>query len=118
MFPIRYYSIDRKDVRNLECRAMRIIARRTLREYYEKNPETRSTLESWYYEAKHASWSSPTDVTVRFPSASIVDKDRVVFRLLRNRFRLVVAVNYEAKLVFVRFIGTHKEYDAIDVKEV
>jgi mRNA interferase HigB len=97
---------------------MRIIARRTLREYYETNPETRSSLEAWYHEVKQSKWSTPADLKAQFPTASIVGKDRAVFRLLRNRFRLVVAVNYEQNLVFVRFIGTHKEYDAIDVKDV
>ena len=63
-------------------------------------------------------WSSPADVKRRYPKAKIVGKDRIVFRVLGNRFRLVVAVNYAIKAVFIRFIGTHKEYDAISVREV
>jgi len=97
---------------------MRIIARRTLREYCERNPETEASLQSWYHEVKGEAWSSPADVKRRYPKAKIVGKDRVVFKVLGNRFRLVVAVNYEIRAVFIRFLGTHKEYDAISVREV
>ena len=97
---------------------MRIIARRTLREYYERNPETKASLEAWYHEVKSIQWSSPADVKLRYPKAKIVGKDRVVFNVLGNRFRLVVAVNYESQTAFIKFLGTHKEYDVIDVREV
>lgn len=97
---------------------MRIIARRTLREFFDRQPKAKPGLEAWYAEAKHAKWKSPTDVLSQFPKARIVGKDRVLFNILGNRYRLVVRVNYAAGIVFVRFVGTHKEYDRIDVEEI
>lgn len=97
---------------------MRVIARRTLREFYTQHPETKSSLEAWFAEVKRVEWLSPADVLGSFPKARIVGKDRVLFNILRNRFRLVVRVNYQAGIVFIRFVGTHKEYDRINVEEI
>lgn len=97
---------------------MRIIARRTLRNYFDRHPQSKSRLEAWYAEVKQAQWKSPTDVLSQFPKARIVGKDRVLFDILRNRYRLVVRVNYIAGIVYIRFVGTHKEYDKINVEEI
>jgi mRNA interferase HigB len=98
---------------------MRVISRKKLKAFYEERyPETKQPLEAWYYEVKHATWRSPADVTRTYSKARIVGKDRVVFEIMRNRFRLIVKVNYQAGIVYIRFIGTHAEYDHIDVETI
>jgi mRNA interferase HigB len=99
---------------------MRIIAFRTLREFFEK-PEyadSEASLRSWYHEAKIADWKSPNDLKHQYKSASIIGDGRVVFNIKGNTYRLLVAVEYEFQTIFIRFIGTHKQYDQIDVKPI
>jgi mRNA interferase HigB len=100
---------------------MRIIAKRTLVEFWEKNPEyrdARGQLEAWYGEVKSAAWRKPTDVKERYRNSSIIKSGRVVFNICGNKYRLVVKINYPAQIVFIRFIGTHEEYDTINAEEV
>jgi len=100
---------------------MRIIAKRTLVDCWENNPgrrDARGQLEAWYKEVKDAAWRTPADVKEQYRSASIVKSNRVVFNICGNKYRLVVKINYIARLVFIRFIGTHKEYDSINVEEI
>lgn len=100
---------------------MRIIAKRTLVEYWEKNPnniDAKGQLEAWYKEVKLAIWHTPSDVKEKYRNASIIKKNRVVFNICGNKYRLVVKINYAAQIVFIRFIGTHKEYDIINVEEI
>ena len=97
---------------------MRIIAKRTLREFWERYPDAKGPLESWHKRAKEEDWSTPDIVTGLWPRASIVGEDRVVFRIKGNDYRLVVSVFYRGRLVFIRFVGTHAEYDRIDAEEV
>ncbi|MBC8549467.1 MAG: type II toxin-antitoxin system HigB family toxin [Candidatus Brocadiales bacterium] len=74
---------------------MRIISRKTLKNYSEENPEVKSHLDAWYWEVKHANWNSPADVKKSHPKSRNVGKDIVIFNILRNRFRLIIRVNYE-----------------------
>lgn len=97
---------------------MRVIARRTLREYGERVPEAKAQLDAWYHEARAANWEMPSDIKEKYASASILKAGRVVFNIAGNRFRLVVSINFETSIVYIRFIGTHKEYDDIDAQEV
>ncbi len=100
---------------------MRIIAKRTLVEYWEKGTghrDAKAHLEAWYKEAKSAAWRNPADVKKQYRSASIVKSSRIVFNICGNKYRLVVKINYPAQIVFIRFIGTHKEYDDINVEEI
>ena len=97
---------------------MRIIARKTLCEYCLKHPEIKSHIDAWYMETKHAAWNSGVDILKDFPKTRLVGKSRIIFDILHNRYRLVVKVNYMSKIVYIRFIGTHKEYDKIKVEEV
>lgn len=100
---------------------MRIIAKRTLVEFWEKNQnrrDSRGQLEAWYKEAKSAVWRNPSYIKERYRNASIVKSNRVVFNICGNKYRLVVKINYPAQIVFIRFIGTHEEYDDINVEEV
>lgn len=99
---------------------MRVIARKALVEFWNRpgRGASEKPLRAWFDAVVKADWSSPADVKTEYRTASFVGNDRVVFNISGNRFRLVVAVHYRAKIVFIRFIGTHEEYDRIDVKEV
>ena len=99
---------------------VRIIAVRTLKEYREKpgNSGAEQPLRAWFAEAKEADWSNPNDIKATFHSASVVGKNRVVFNIKGNKYRLIVAIKYDFRIVYIRFIGTHKEYDAIDARSI
>lgn len=96
---------------------MRIIAVRTLREYWQAHRDVEGSLRAWYHRAKKAKWQTPDDVKKDYPSASIVANNRVVFDITRN-YRLVVKIRYNVGIIYIRFIGTHPEYDRIDVTQV
>lgn len=99
---------------------MHLISRKTLIKFYEQ-PERRDAkgqLEAWYYEAKRAQWESPADVKAQYGSASVIGDNRVVFNIAGNKYRLIVRINYDSKTVFVRFAGTHQEYDKIDAEVI
>ena len=97
---------------------MRIIAKKALRGFWEKHRDAEEPLLAWFREVEHEDWDTPAKVKEKYRSASIVGNDRVVFNIKGNSYRLVVRVNYRARIVLVRFVGTHAEYDRIDVKEV
>jgi mRNA interferase HigB len=97
---------------------MRIIAKKTLKDYWQKEPAAQTALEAWHAEAKNAAWSSPNDIKDRYATASILRDGRVVFNIGGNKYRLVVWINYEFFTIYVRFVGTHKEYDAIDAQTI
>ena len=97
---------------------MRIIAKKTLREFWEKHSDAEAPLLAWYREVEQEEWDTPAKVKEKYRNASIVGDNRVVFNIKGNHYRLVVMINYPAHIVYVRFIGTHAEYDAIDVVEV
>lgn len=96
---------------------MRIIAKSTLREFWEQHPDAEEPLLAWYREVQKEDWNSPAKVKEKYRSASFVG-DRVVFNIKGNNYRLVVRINYAFRVVYVRFVGTHRQYDAIDVEEV
>ena len=91
---------------------------KTLREFWQQHPTTEQPLRTWYKNAKRANWQSPADVKALYRNASIVANDRVVFNIKGNAYRLVVAIDYAYQIVYIRFIGTHSEYDKIDVTTV
>ena len=95
---------------------MRIIARRALKEFCQRFDclDAKEPLEAWYYETKKAKWKSWTDIKEKYSSASILKGSRVVFNIGGNKYRLVVKINFPAQIVYIRFIGTHKEYDQIN----
>jgi mRNA interferase HigB len=103
---------------------MRIIARRTLREFvegrrgYRDQLALKAALDAWFYEVKKARWNGTADVKRSYATASIVAADRIVFNIKGNDYRLVVAVDFEKGIVWIKWIGTHKDYDNIDVNEV
>ncbi len=103
---------------------MRVIARSTLREFAESLKGTKayaavkSALDAWFHEAWNAAWKNPADVKAAYANASIVGADRVVFNIKGNDYRLVVAIDYERQVVFIKWVGTHADYDKIDVATV
>ncbi len=97
---------------------MRIISRKKLKEFWERHPDVRQPLQAWYDDTKHAEWKKPSDIKKAFRNASFVENDRVVFNLKGNSYRLVVAISYEHSIVFIKFVGTHQEYDRIDAAKV
>lgn len=93
---------------------MRIIAKKALIDYWTKVPATKAALQAWHAEAKEADWATPADVKAKYGTASILKDGRVVFNICGNKHRLVVWINYAFRTIYIRFLGTHKEYDAID----
>lgn len=94
------------------------LAYRTLRQYWEKHSQAEQPLRSWHAIAAKADWSSPSDVRAAYRTASNVGSQRVVFDIGGNKYRLNVRIDYEHRIVFVRFVGTHAEYDRIDASMV
>jgi mRNA interferase HigB len=103
---------------------MRVISRKTLRQFVEKLRGTqdqkavKTALDSWFHEVQQADWKNPADVLRAYRNASIVGPDRVVFNIKGNDYRLVVAIHYRLQIIFIKWIGTHTAYDKIDVKKV
>ena len=97
---------------------MRIISKKTLKDYWEQEPATKAALQAWHAEARSAEWSSPADVKARYGTASILKDGRVVFNICGNQYRLVVWINYDFFTIYIRFVGTHKEYDEIDAQTI
>jgi len=101
-----------------------VIARRTLNDFSESlraskdYKAVKTALDAWFHEAQAANWESPAEVKRSYSNASIVGKDRVVFNIKGNDYRLVTAIDYQRKIVFIKWLGTHKEYDRIDVRTV
>ncbi len=97
---------------------MRIISRRTLREFWDVHPEAAIALQTWFHDVERASWVGPADVKMVYRNASFLADNRIVFNIKGNRYRLVVAVEYQYSLVYIRFVGTHAEYDRIDAATI
>ncbi|BAX56082.1 hypothetical protein PDPUS_3_00001 (plasmid) [Photobacterium damselae subsp. piscicida] len=99
---------------------MRIVSRAALREFWE-NPsyqDAEQALKSWYDEAKNAGWRTPQDIKALYRNASFVGNNRVVFNIHGNKYRLIVAVNYTFSMVYIRFVGTHAQYDKVDATTI
>lgn len=97
---------------------MRIIARSKLRSFWEKHSDSEQPLKAWFAEAKRETWKSPNEIKVHYSLASILQKQRVVFNISGNKYRLILRVNYGIQIAYIRFIGTHEEYDRINAEEI
>ena len=97
---------------------MRVIAKKILREFWEKKTDSKEQLKTWYKESSNAIWTSPTDIKSEYPKASILKNGRIVFNICGNKYRLIVHINYLRQWVFIRFIGTHEEYDKINADKI
>jgi len=96
----------------------RIIAKKTLREFWEKHADSEQYLKTWYETAKNSNWKSPNDVKITYTNASILKNSRVVFNIKGNSYRLIAKFNYVRQWIFIRFIGTHAEYDKINADTI
>jgi mRNA interferase HigB len=97
---------------------VRIISKKILREFWEKHSDSIQQLKSWFQETSVADWKSPRQIKKDYPSASFLADNRVVFNIKGNKYRLIVKINYDYSMVWVRFIGTHAEYDKIDASKI
>jgi mRNA interferase HigB len=97
---------------------MRVIAKKILRDFWEKHPDAEGQLSVWFKEASKAKLSYPESIKSEYPKASILKSGRVVFDICGNKYRLIVQINYLRQWVFIRFVGTHSEYDNVDADKV
>ncbi len=96
----------------------RIVAKRTLREFWEKHAESEQYLKTWYDTAKNSNWKTPNDVKNSYANASILKNERIIFNIKGNDYRLIAKFNFQKGWIFIRFIGTHSEYDKINADTV
>lgn len=89
-----------------------------MREFWEIHPDCEQQLKIWYEETEKVSWTNPNDIKVDYPSASILKDNRVVFNIKGNHYRLIVKINYDYEMIWIRFIGTHKVYDKIEAQNI
>lgn len=97
---------------------MRIIAKPKLRAFWEKHRDAEGALQAWHADVSRRLWASPQDLKRDYPKASIVANDRAVFNIVGNRYRLIVAIKYGVGIVFIKFIGTHEEYDDVEASTI
>lgn len=96
----------------------RIFAKSTLREFWEPHPDAEQYLKTWFDTAMNSNWKSPNDVKKTYANASILKEGRIVFNIKGNAYRLVTKINFEKQWIFIRFIGTHNEYNKIDANTI
>ncbi len=94
---------------------MRVIAKKILREFWEKHIDAEQQLKTWYKEASKATWKTPNEIKNDYAKASILKNGKVIFNICGNKYRLIVDINYERQWVFILFIGTHKDYDSFQI---
>lgn len=97
---------------------MRVIAKRTLREYWEQHADAEEPLKAWYEVAEEETWKTPQDIKRRHATASFLGNNRVVFNIKGNKYRLIVKIYYKFGTIYIRFVGTHAEYDKIDAESI
>jgi mRNA interferase HigB len=99
---------------------MRIISKKRLKEFYSqsKYSDSKNALEAWHKEVSKLEWHNPNEIKEMYRSASIIGDTKVVFNIAGNKYHLIVTINYYAKIVFIKFIGTHKQYDNINIEEL
>ncbi len=97
---------------------MRVIAKKVLREFWEKHSDCEHQLKAWFQEISKTEWTNPNEIKVEYPSASIIGNDRIVFNIKGKKYRLIVKINFDYQMVWIRFIGTHSEYDKVNAKTI
>ena len=102
----------------LKVKQVRIIAKKILREFWEKHSDCEQQLKAWDKEANKAEWKNPNEIKLEYPSASILNDNRICFNIKGNNYRLIVRINYDYQMVWIRFIGTHSDYDKIDANKI
>jgi len=97
---------------------LRVIAKKIVRDFWEAHSSCEQQLKSWFQEASNAEWKNPNQIKKEYPSASILNNNRIVFNIKGNSYRLIVKINYDCQMVWIRFVGTHAEYDKINANEI
>ena len=97
---------------------MRVISRRTLREFWKKHPDSEEQLKSWYKETEKAQWKNINELKSEYPNASILKDNKIVFNIKGNSYRLIIKMNFEFQISWILFVGTHAEYDKINANEL
>jgi mRNA interferase HigB len=97
---------------------LRVISIKILREFWERHSDCQQQLKSWFQETSKAEWKNPNEIKLEYPSASLIGDNRVVFNIKGNHYRIIVKINFEYKMVWIRFVGTHSEYDKIDANKI
>lgn len=97
---------------------LRILAKKILRDFWGKHPNSEQQLKSWYLETENAEWANPNEIKIEYPNASILSNNRIVFNIKGNHYRLIIKISYDYKMVWIRFIGTHSEYDKINATTI
>jgi mRNA interferase HigB len=97
---------------------LRVIAKKILREFWVKHADCEQHLKSWYRETQKGEWRNANELKKDYPTASILNDGRIVFNIKENHYRLVVRINFQYQMMWIRFIGTHKEYDRIDASKI
>lgn len=97
---------------------MRIIAKKILREFWKLHPDCEEQLKAWYQETSNATWHDANKIKLEYPGAGILPGNRVVFNIKGNHYRLIVKISYDYQMIWIRFIGTHAEYDKINAKKI
>jgi len=97
---------------------MRIISRKTLRLFWENHADSEQALKTWFQEVESANWENLNELKIEYPSASILIDNRVVFNIKGNKYRVIVKFNLYYQMAWIRFVGTHAEYDKIDAKTI
>lgn len=97
---------------------MRIIAKKALKDFWEAHADSEQALRAWFHEAVNAEWKTPQAIKTHYPSADILPDNRIVFNIKGNHYRLIVKIHYNTSIVFIRFVGTHAEYDRIDATTI
>jgi mRNA interferase HigB len=97
---------------------LRVIAKKILRDFWEKHENCEQQLKSWFREVQKSVWENPNQIKEEYPTASILNNNRVVFNIKGNNYRLIVKISFEYQMVWIRFIGTHGEYDKINANTI
>ncbi|MEE8188261.1 MAG: type II toxin-antitoxin system HigB family toxin [Kiloniellales bacterium] len=97
---------------------MRVISRKALRDFWRRHRDSEQQLRAWFAEAGKTDWKTPSDIKKRYGHASIIGDNRVVFNICGNKYRLIVKINYDYSIVYIRFVGTHREYDNINAEKI
>jgi mRNA interferase HigB len=97
---------------------LRVVAKKILRDFWQKHEDCEQQLKSWFREVQKTEWENPNQIKEEYPSASILNNNRVVFNIKGNNYRLIVKISFEYQMVWIRFIGTHGEYDKINANTI
>lgn len=97
---------------------MRIISRKKLKEFWEQHPDSEASLRAWFHEAEKAEWRHSSDIKAKYRTASILSSERVIFNICGNKYRLIVHMNFSFQIAYIRFIGTHSQYDRVDAEKI